>query len=730
MPDRIDHLWILTSAALVMSMQIGFCMLEAGLVRSKNSVNVAIKNLIDFCVATVLFWAFGFAIMFGASPSGWFGTTEFFAGADLGTDTLMLLIFQVMFCATAATIVSGAVAERMSFASYIVVTIVISGVLYPIGGGWAWNPDGWLRDLGFRDFAGSTVVHSVGGWVALAAVIILGPRTGRFDSKTPLVSPHSLVFSTVGVIILFVGWIGFNGGSTLAFNDAVPLIIVNTVIAGAAGCLAALAAVWAKRGLPQLPATLNGCIGGLVAITANCDVVTTGEALAVGAVGGLLSYAAIAWFERLRIDDVVGAAAAHAIPGVWGTLAVGLFGDAAILGTGLDPLAQTGIQALGTLVFFVWAFGGGWLLLSLVNRVHPLRIHAEAEQIGLNVSEHGANTEITDLIRDMARHSESGEFTSRLRIDPYSEVGQIAAEYNRVVDKVIDDREFQENITRRLRIARDESQAANQKIFSSLQYARRIQQALLPTPAQLQDAVGDHFLIYQSRDLVSGDFYWCHRAADVSFCAVVDCTGHGVPGAFMSMIGHLLLEHIVVEKGVRDPAAILSEMHGRVRAILGQEGDDGATNRDGMEAAIVRFDPGAIVFAGAHRPLWWVRPGDGEALTGVIPGDPHGLGGGPLEPPTIEFANHTLPILPGLAIYLQSDGLVQQPNHLRQVFDHRRLTDLLTGLHAETLASQRRSLIDAFSEFRGGAAQRDDVTLLGIRFPDSNPTETPAAHVP
>ncbi len=706
-----------------MSMQIGFCLLEAGLVRSKNSVNVALKNLIDFCVATLLFWAFGFAIMFGASPSGWFGTTDFLAGSGLGPGALILLIFQIMFCATAATIVSGAVAERMSFSSYIYVTIIVSGLLYPIGGGWAWNPDGWLRDLGFRDFAGSTVVHSVGGWVALAAVIILGPRTGRFDSKSPLVSPHSLVFSTAGVLILFVGWIGFNGGSTLAFDDSVPRIVINTVVAGAAGCLSALAAVWAKRGLPQLPATLNGCIGGLVAITANCDVVTTGEAAVVGAVGGVISFGSVFVLDRLRIDDVVGAAAAHALPGVWGTLAVGLFGDASILATGLAPLHQTGVQALGTLVFFVWAFGGGWILLSVLNRLHPLRIGPQAEEIGLNVSEHGASTEITDLVREMVTHSESGEFSQRLALEPFSEVGQIAAEYNRVIDKVIDDQEFQQNITRRLRLARDESEAANQKIFSSLQYARRIQQALLPSPAQLTETVGEHFLLYQSKDLVSGDFYWCQRAGGFRFCAVVDCTGHGVPGAFMSMIGHLLLEHIVVEKGIHDPATILTEMHRRVREVLAQDSTEGAGNRDGMEIALVRISANQLIFAGAHRPLWWVlTDADGRPQSGLINGDPHGLGGGALEPAAIEFSNHTLPLVAGLTVYLQSDGLVQQPNHLRQVFDRGRLTELLTSLHAESLSFQRRAILAAFTEFRGGAAQRDDVTILGIRFNDLPPS--------
>ncbi len=712
----IDQLWVLASATLVMSMQVGFCMLEAGLVRSKNSINVAIKNLIDFCVAALLFWACGYGIMFGLSTTGWFGLSDFFADAAMGPDKLLQFIFQLMFCATAATIVSGAVAERMSFSAYIVVTIVVSGILYPIAGGWVWNDTGWLATLGFRDFAGSTVVHSLGGWAALAAVIILGPRTGRFDSRSPLVSSHSLVFSTIGVIILFVGWLGFNGGSSLALDGSVPRIILNTTLAGSAGCLAALAAVWWKKRLPELPATLNGCVGGLVAITANCYAVTAPEAVLIGAIGGLLSYAAVFALESLRIDDVVGASAAHAIPGVWGTLALGLFGDLAILDTGLSRPTQLGVQALGAAVFFGWAFGVGYVLFAIVNRFKPLRIGPEHERVGLNVSEHGASTEIIDLLTEMARHGDDGEFNQRLAFEPFTEVGQIASEYNRVIDKVISEMEFREGIARRLKSARDESESANQKIFSSLQYARRIQQAMLPSPRELSDVLGDHFVLYQPRDLVAGDFYWVQRVGGKSFCAVVDCTGHGVPGAFMSMIGALLLEHIIVEQQIHEPAAILAEMHRRVRRALAQDSPEGAANRDGMEVALIRIDSDQIVFAGANRPLWWVRQEDSEYEFGEITGDRQGLGGGPLEPAEISFQQHVLPLSPGLAIYLQTDGIVQQPNHLRAIYDRNRLRDVLVSVQGETSAGQSRRISESFRDFRGGAAQRDDVTILGLLF--------------
>ncbi|MGC1481057.1 MAG: ammonium transporter [Chthoniobacterales bacterium] len=720
----IDQLWILASATLVMTMQIGFCMLEAGLVRSKNSINVAIKNLIDFCVAAILFWACGYAIMFGLSPSGWFGIRDFFVGDSLGPDALMHFIFQLMFCATAATIVSGAVAERLSFSSYIIIAAIVSGFLYPISGGWAWNENGWLAQMGFRDFAGSTVVHSLGGWASLAAIVILGPRIGRFGSATPLVSSHSLVSSTIGVIILFVGWLGFNGGSTLAFNGTVPLIIVNTTLAGAAGCLVGLSTVWARTRVPQLPPTLNGCLGGLVAITANCHAVSAPEALLIGGIGGALSYVGLIILEALRIDDVVGASAAHSLPGVWGTLAVGLLGDLTVLDTGLSRGAQIGVQALGCAVFFVWAFGGAWLLLTAVNFVRPLRISKDVEMVGLNVSEHGASTEIIDLLNEMSRHSEDGQFNERLDFEPFSEVGQIASEYNRVIDKVISEMEFREGITRRLQRSRDESESANRKIFSSLQYARRIQQAILPEPRTLRDVLGDHFLIYQPRDLVAGDFYWCQQVGDSGYCAIVDCTGHGVPGAFMSMIGSLLLEHIIVEKRLTEPAEILAEMHRRVRRALAQDSPEGAANRDGMEVALIRIDSDKVVFAGANRPLWWFQPDSaGHREFGEILGDLHGLGGGALEPKEIRFTQHTLPLDPALAIYLQTDGFVQQPNHLRSIYDHGRLRDLLRSIQDQPPTTQSRRVSESFKNFRGGASQRDDFTILGIQFSTSEDTD-------
>ncbi|HEY9250251.1 MAG TPA: ammonium transporter [Rariglobus sp.] len=705
---------MLVASTLVMSMQTGFCMLEAGLVRSKNTINVAIKNLLDFCVAGIAFWAFGYALMFGVSAGGWVGTTDWLYGTWEAGRPHAFFIFQVMFCATSATIISGAVAERMSFRGYLWMTLLVSSTIYPLSGHWIWNPDGWLAKLGFVDFAGSTAVHSVGGWLSLAAVLIIGPRLGRFSSGGALASSHSLGTATFGVLILFVAWLGFNGGSRLALTHDVPLILLNTVLAGCAGALSGLICAWKIKGLPDLPDTLNGTIAGLVAVTAGCHVVTPAGALLIGVIGGALCFYACIGLEKARIDDVVGATAAHGVSGIWGTLAVALFGSAEKIGTGLGFWAQLGVQALGVAAVGAWAFGGGWLLLKLINRIHPLRVDAEAERVGLNVAEHGASTEIIDLLTEMGRHREKGEFTQSLKFEPFTEVGQIAGEYNQVIAKVAQEMKAREGIAARLRAERETAIEANQKILGSIEYARRIQQAILPPDAVLREALTDYFLVYHPRDLVSGDFYWCHRTAGATFLAVVDCTGHGVPGAFMSLISHAILKQVVVEQQIHEPGLILAQVHRLVREALRQN-TPGNDNQDGMDVCLVRIDADKVVFAGGHRPLWWARPpAPGVVPFGEIKGNRISLGGGRHESENAVFDQHVLPRVPGLMIYLSTDGFADQPNHHRQPFDTASLRALLQKVSVLAPAQQAVAIQHALVTHRGGAAQRDDITLLGV----------------
>ena len=442
--NPIDLLWIALCAGLVFMMQAGFLCLESGLTRSKNAINVAIKNISDFAVAVMLFWLFGFALMFGSSQAGLFGASNFLAAIGQGSDPWfsVFFLFQVMFCATAATIVSGAVAERMRFTAYLLVAATVAGLIYPVFGHWAWGgalggPAGWLGELGFVDFAGSTVVHSVGGWVALAAVLVIGPRQGRFeatDSHGSTINGGNRPMAMLGGLLLFFGWFGFNGGSTFAFNETVPGILSNTALAAVAGILSGMALGWRLRGYGEVVYAINGGIAGLVAITAGAHAVSAAESVVIGAAGGAVMVAADEWLQRRRIDDAVGAVPAHLSAGVWGTLAVALFGDLEILGTGLNRVEQLGTQSLGIIACGLWAFGIAYLLLRGLDRLSPLRVSAEAEQMGLNVSEHGARTELQDLLQSMEQQEKRRDLITRVPVEPFTEVGQIAASYNRVME--------------------------------------------------------------------------------------------------------------------------------------------------------------------------------------------------------------------------------------------------------------------------------------------------------
>jgi ammonium transporter len=440
--DTTDMLWILICAGLVFIMQPGFMCLESGLTRSKNSINVAVKNLADFGISVALFWAVGYGVMFGKDVAGIVGANQFLMNIDERPELVAFFVFQVMFCSTATTIVSGAVAERLRFGAYLAIALLVSGLIYPIFGHWAWNglnssqANGWLAQLGFIDFAGSTVVHSAGAWVSLAILVIIGARQGRFPETGPpqKIQGSNLPMAMLGGMLLWFGWIGFNGGSTLDFNDQVAGIILNTIVSGVAGMLIAglLSLIVYKH--TEVEALLNGSIAGLVAITASCHAVSTPIAFVIGAIGGVVMVLVSRILERWRIDDAVDAIAVHGGAGAWGTLAVGLFGRMDLLGSDLNRFQLIWVQILGIVVCFAWAFGVSWLVLSGCDRFSPLRVSAEAEEIGLNVSEHRAKTELYDLFQVMDEQTATQNLALRVPVQPFTEVGHIARRYNQVID--------------------------------------------------------------------------------------------------------------------------------------------------------------------------------------------------------------------------------------------------------------------------------------------------------
>jgi len=388
-------LWMLLSGILVFFMQAGFTLVESGMTRSKNAVNIAMKNLLDICVGSLTYWFVGYSLMYGDSSNGWFFWSGILQGD--GAD----LFFQTMFAATAATIVSGAIAGRTKYSTYAIFTVVMTAFVYPIAGGWEWN-GGWLNttfDAEFIDFAGSSIVHGVGGFAALVAAFMVGPRIGKFvDGKVIPIPGHNQILSTLGVFILWLGWFGFNGGSQLAWGggDAVAAsaVVVVTNLAAAAGALGALITTWIWYGKPNLAQTLNGALAGLVSITAGCGNMTEGGAVLAGLIGGVIVVFSIEFIEKkLKIDDAIGAASVHGVAGFWGTVVIGLWGvngDEAIGLFNGGGSAQFVAQLVGALSYMVWAVVLSFIVFGILKATIGLRVTEEEEIAGLDVSEHGS----------------------------------------------------------------------------------------------------------------------------------------------------------------------------------------------------------------------------------------------------------------------------------------------------------------------------------------------------
>lgn len=392
--SHADYVWTLVAAALVFFMQAGFALVEAGFTRAKNAVNIMMKNLMDFSMGSIAYWAIGFGIMFGVSTTGFFGTSGFFL-SDFSPDgdpwVLAFWMFQVVFAATAATIVSGAMAERTRFSGYLIYSVFISALIYPVFGSWAWgslfNGSGWLEGLGFIDFAGSTVVHSVGGWAALAGAIVLGPRLGKYakDGSIKPIVGHNIPLAALGVFILWLGWFGFNPGSTTAATKDIAMIFVNTNLAAAAGAVLAMFTSWMKFGKPEVGMSLNGALAGLVAITAPCASVSPTSAVIIGAIAGILVVFSVLFFDKIKVDDPVGAISVHGVNGAWGTLAAGLFN------MGGTSAKIIGVQILGIGSAFVWTFCTAFILFKIIDKTIGLRVSPEEESEGLDYSEHRGN---------------------------------------------------------------------------------------------------------------------------------------------------------------------------------------------------------------------------------------------------------------------------------------------------------------------------------------------------
>ncbi len=399
----LNVMWTMLAAFMVFFMQAGFAMVESGFTRAKNAGNIIMKNLMDFAMGSIFFFIIGFALMFGKDVGGFIGLSGFFNPTSLADSNGMFgdlpigvfMIFHTVFCATAATIVSGAMAERTNFKTYLAYSALISIVVYPVTGHWIWSDSGWLADMNFIDFAGSTAVHSVGGWCALIGAKILGPRIGKYskDGRPQAIPGHNIPIGALGVFILWFCWFGFNCGSTTEATLTLGDIAMTTNLAAASATIAALAVTWKKYGKPDVSMTLNGSLAGLVAITAGCAVVPNWAAIIIGLIAGTVVVYSIEFIDKvLKIDDPVGASSVHCVCGVLGTILTGVFAKAEVLDEmGMTRLQSIGVQTLGAVSVGLYCVIAAFIIFTVLDKTMGLRVTKEEEEEGLDLHEHGMN---------------------------------------------------------------------------------------------------------------------------------------------------------------------------------------------------------------------------------------------------------------------------------------------------------------------------------------------------
>ena len=548
---NLDILWLLICAILVFIMQAGFMCLETGLSRSKNSINVALKNISDFGIAVVVFWAFGFALMYGTSVSGLFGS-KFFFFTTKAAGYQTYFVFQAMFVATAATIISGAVAERLKFVSYLIITFFTSGLFFPIVGHWAWafnfdNPSqkfGWLGKLGYLDFAGSSVVHSVGGWIALSVLLIIGNRTGRFrkDNSHKPFQGSNIPMAALGALILWFGWFGFNGGANGAMDLKLPLILINTFLSASFGLIfsSAMGAIILKK--PEPLFMITGPLAGLVSITASCAYVDPADAILIGSIGGIISGGMIVLLEKLEIDDVVSAIPVHLAAGIWGTIAVALFGDFQMMGVEKTRLEQLYIQLIGIVSIGSFCFFGSYIIFKTINSFFPLRVGKIQEELGLNISEHNASTDTHELLEVLTEQVKTEDYSLRAPQDPFTDSGIIGTQYNVLMNK-LEQSEKQKNKWKN-------------RVSKEIKLAMNVQKRLMPKRNIENYPIFG--LNIPARE-ISGDFYDFYLHDDEVYFTLSDVSGKGV-NAGMVMAKAITLFKIFAKQKYK-PNEILLEMN-------------------------------------------------------------------------------------------------------------------------------------------------------------------------
>jgi len=702
---NLDTFWLLICAILVFLMQAGFMCLETGLSRNKNSINVALKNVTDFGIAVVIFWAFGFALMYGTSVSGLFGNKFFFFTTKVaGYQTYF--VFQAMFVATAATIISGAVAERLKFFSYVIITFFASGFFYPIVGHWSWafnfeNPTqkfGWLGKMGYLDFAGASVVHSVGGWIALAVLLVVGNRTGRFrkDKLNKTFQGSNTPIAALGALILWFGWFGFNGGANGAMDLKIPLILINTFLSASFGLIfsSIMGIIVLKK--PEPLFMITGPLAGLVSITASCAYVDPSDAIIIGSIGGIISGSTIVLLEKIKIDDVVSAIPVHLASGIWGTIAVAIFGNFEIMGVEKTRLEQLFIQLIGIASIGGFCFFGSYIIFKTINSFFPLRVGKIEEELGLNISEHNASTDTHELLEVLTKQAKSDDYSSRAPQDPFTDSGIIGTQYNVLMER-LEQSEKQKNKWKN-------------RVSQEIKLAIDVQKRLMPKRDM------DHYPIFglniPARE-ISGDFYDFFLHDDEVYFTLSDVSGKGV-NAGMVMAKAITLFKIFARQKFR-PNEILFEMNNDlnetnpkgtfVTSIVGRynlKSDLVEIANAGHQPALLKNDDGFKEFSSSSVPLAVTRHKDESVYK-------------------LESFN-----LNGGRIYCFTDGFSECMNEKREEIGINGVKELI--LRHEN-SSLRKELENATEEIRlkslkTGALEKgikenndildDDLTIIGI----------------
>ena len=612
---NLDTFWLLVCAILVFLMQAGFMCLESGLSRNKNSINVALKNVTDFGIAVVTFWAFGFALMYGTSVMGLFGNRFYFFTTHVaGYQTYF--VFQAMFVATAATIISGAVAERLKFLSYVIITFVTSGFLYPIVGHWAWafnfdNPTekfGWLGKMGYIDFAGASVVHSVGGWVALSVLLVIGNRTGRYrDNAKKTFQGSNTPMAALGALILWFGWFGFNGGANGAMDLKVPLILINTFLSASFGLIfsSIMGVIIMKK--PEPLFMITGPLAGLVSITAGCAHVNPSEAILIGSIGGIVSGSTIVLLEKFKIDDVVSAIPVHLASGIWGTIAVAIFGNFEMMGIEKTRFEQLIIQLIGIASIGGFCFFSSFIIFKLINLVFPLRVSKIEEELGLNISEHNASTDTHELLEVLTKQAKSEDYSMRAPQDPFTDSGIIGTQYNVLMDR-LEQSEKQKNKWKN-------------RVSNEIKLAMNVQKRLMPNRDLTNYPIFG--LNIPARE-ISGDFYDFYLHDDQVYFTLSDVSGKGV-NAGMVMAKAITLFKIFAKQKFK-PNEILLEMNNDLKetnpsgtfitSIVGSynlKTDEVEIANAGHQPAILRKENNFTEFPSSSTPLAVIKQKNADA---------------------------------------------------------------------------------------------------------------------